>query len=468
MPGIEGMYSFSTLNIWDSLHVRDTMTYTMASQADRRGSAKSHQSTTSCPSEPSTPSSSSTFTLSFNLSGSRPSSPTSSIFSEASEHTMSSVSTAEIAERDYFSENPPPIALAKHTALAKDFIEFHTAAGRRVALVTSGGTTVPLERQTVRFIDNFSAGTRGATSAEYFLESGYAVIFLHRQFSLLPYSRHYSHATDCFLDFLHEGPNGTVEVNEAYSEKMLKVLRQYNSAKQKNLLLTLPFTTINDYLFVLRSIAQLMRPLGRDGLLYLAAAVSDFFVPPERMVEHKIQSTNVVEKFAGKEKEDDEAFDNFDSSPIVPRSKRLIVDLDPVPKFLKNLVDGWAPEGMIVSFKLETDPEILVHKAQYSLDRYQHHLVIGNLLSTRKWEVVFVAPGQEHQWIRVPRNRRKKSISGIADMVGMAGNGSEANKPLDLKDLPDGDPEMEIESLIIPAVEELHSSHIAKHAKNHT
>ena len=54
--------------------------------------------------------------------------------------------------------------------------------------MTSGGTTVPLERQTVRFIDNFSAGTRGATSAEYFLEAGYAVIFLHRQFSLLPYS----------------------------------------------------------------------------------------------------------------------------------------------------------------------------------------------------------------------------------------------------------------------------------------
>lgn len=381
-------------------------------------------------------------------------------------------STADIAERDYFSENPSPPALEKHTALAKDFINFHAAAGRRVALVTSGGTTVPLERQTVRFIDNFSAGTRGGTSAEYFLESGYAVIFLHRQFSLLPYSRHYSHATDCFLDFLHEGPNGTVEANEEYREKMLTVLREYNSAKQKNLLLTLPFTTINDYLFVLRAISQLMRPLGPNGLLYLAAAVSDFFVPPERMVEHKIQSTNATDKPAEKEadtNEDEETFDNFDSSPKVPRSKRLIVDLDPVPKFLKNLVDGWAPEGMIVSFKLETDPKILVHKAQYSLDRYQHHLVIGNLLSTRKWEVVFVAPGQKDQWIRVPRSRRKKSISGIADMIGVAAHGGQVeDKPLDPKELPEGDPEMEIESLIIPAVEELHTRHIAKCTKNHS
>ena len=45
-------------------------------------------------------------------------------------------------------------------------------------------------------------GTRGATSAEYFLKAGYAVIFMHRQFSLQPFSRHYSHSTHPFLDFL--------------------------------------------------------------------------------------------------------------------------------------------------------------------------------------------------------------------------------------------------------------------------
>ncbi|KAM0154691.1 hypothetical protein ACHAPG_006381 [Botrytis cinerea] len=434
-------------------------------------------SATTSPKVISTPPSSSTFTLSFNLPSSRPSSPTSSIFSSSSQDTMSTSSsmpglarddTAEIAERDYFSEYPPPATLEKHTSLAAEFINFHAAAGRRVVLVTSGGTTVPLERQTVRFIDNFSAGTRGATSAEYFLEAGYAVIFLHRQFSLQPYSRHYSHATDCFLDFLHEGPDGSVVANDEYREKMLKVLRQYNAAKSKNLLLTLPFTTITDYMFILRAIAQLMRPLGPRGLLYLAAAVSDFFVPPERMVEHKIQSTNATDTNTpdkGSEEkgngEDEEAFDNFDSSPAVPRSKRLIVDLDPVPKFLKNLVDGWAPEGMIVSFKLETDPAILVHKAKYSLDRYQHHLVIGNLLATRKWEVVFVAPGSKDQWIRVPRSKRKRTISGVQDLVGAAARGGEIDdEPLDPNELPDGEPELEIESLIIPAVEALHTSHI--------
>ncbi|KAL7787961.1 DNA/pantothenate metabolism flavoprotein [Trichoderma ceciliae] len=358
------------------------------------------------------------------------------------------------AEDVYFATNPPPKQLAAHTALAEAFVTQHAAAKRRVVLVTSGGTTVPLEKNTVRFIDNFSAGTRGATSAEYFLSAGYAVIFLHRQFSLLPYSRHYSHSTDCLLDLLSEDSDGRVAVRQGDSDRILDVLRKYQSARHDNMLLLLPFVTIGDYLHELRAVARLMAPLGSSGLLYLAAAVSDFFVPPERLSEHKIQSTNIVEKLYPRHSaasspptEDEETFDNFDASPRVPRSKRLIIDLDPVPKFLKSLVEGWAPLGMIVSFKLETDPRILVRKARYSLERYQHHLVVGNLLSTRKWEVVFVGPGRDDKWLRVPRH------GGWGDAEG---------RPLRPDEAPEGDPEEEIEALIIPAVAELHDAHIAK------
>ena len=59
---------------------------------------------------------------------------------------------------------------------------------RPLACVTSGGTTVPLERKCVRYVDNFSAGTRGALSAERFLDAGYAVIFLSRTQSVQPFS----------------------------------------------------------------------------------------------------------------------------------------------------------------------------------------------------------------------------------------------------------------------------------------
>ena len=329
-----------------------------------------------------------------------------------------------VPDLSYFDDNPPPKSLHVHRRLADAFIQQHLASGRRVVLITSGGTTVPLENQTVRFIDNFSAGTRGATSAEYFLDAGYAVIFFHRQFSLLPYSRHYSHSTNCFLDFMTEGQHGEVLAGHEYQEKMLGVLRKYRAAKESNTLLLLPFITVNDYLWELKEIAQLMQPLGARGLFYLAAAVSDFFIPRDRMVEHKIQSSDIISH-------------HQTASPASPAaaavapssSQKLVINLDPVPKFLKSLVQGWAPEGMIISFKLETDPTLLESKAQAALRRYSHHLVIGNLLSTRKWEVVLIAPpdgdndhdDDDEHWIRVPLHRRLKSMS-----AGNAGAGSPA------------------------------------------
>lgn len=351
------------------------------------------------------------------------------------------------AELDYFTNNPPPKALKTHLTLANEFITRHASQNRRVVLVTSGGTTVPLENQTVRYIDNFSAGTRGATSAEYFLEAGYAVIFLHRQFSLLPFSRHYSHNTRSFLDYMKE-EGGRIVVDGEHQDEMVRVFREYAAAKAENRLLILSFTTITDYLWELRGVARLMKPLGSRALFYLAAAVSDFFVPQDRMVEHKIQSS---EEFA--QRHDGEGGEKMPAART--EGKSLIIDLEPVPKFLKALVDGWAPDAMIVSFKLETDPAILTTKALYALNKYSHHLVIGNLLSTRKWEVVFVSADEGTKWIRVPRGRRTKSFSGIEGLVGQAG-GKEVDGGNAEEHNFVGEPPVEIESLIIPEIAALH------------
>ncbi|RMJ24234.1 Phosphopantothenate-cysteine ligase [Aspergillus sp. HF37] len=387
------------------------------------------------------------------------------------------------AESVYFNDHPPPKNLPRHESLARNFINYHVESKRRVVLVTSGGTTVPLENQTVRFIDNFSAGTRGATSAEYFLEQDYAVIFLHRQFSLMPYSRHYSHSTNCFLDFMEEAPpcpssdgsnsnHGPIMVCDQYQDEMREVLRRYRSAKQNNLLLLLPFTTIAEYLFELRSMAKLMRPLGANAMFYLAAAVSDFFIPRDRMAEHKIQSSEVPQSANKNDSTDSSEIYTGENDSEPPRnSKKLIVDLDPVPKFLHRLVDGWAPQGsMIVSFKLETDPDLLVYKAQTALQRYSHHLVIGNLLSTRKWEVVFVTPDPPYErWIRVPKSKRSKSISGVEGQVGRAEAKHELREAADKEESEpvvqvqeEGRAGMEIETLIIPELVKLHAAMIAK------
>ncbi|PGH13279.1 hypothetical protein AJ80_06389 [Polytolypa hystricis UAMH7299] len=403
------------------------------------------------------------------------------------------------AESHYFKTNPPPHALQEHCALAQTFIDAHVKAKRRVVLVTSGGTTVPLETHTVRFIDNFSAGTRGATSAEYFLQEGYAVIFLHRQFSLLPYSRHYSHSTNCFLDFMgeaaappstspgHDAENpdhGAIVVREEYQDEMRQVLRQYRYAKQNNLLLLLPFVTVTEYLYELRALANLMNPLGANALFYLAAAVSDFFIPQDRMVEHKIQSSNepppppASAPPGSPDIPAEDIYTGFNEPQPPTHGKKLIVDLDPVPKFLHSLVDGWAPQGsMVVSFKLETDPSLLISKSEQALKRYSHHLVIGNLLTTRKFEVVFVSRDADgtmgQRWIRIPPPKPARRLS-LTLNVGTPAQGKEVNDEGSTVIQPKGHSgksdsaavdhshahEVEIESLIIPELKKMHGDKI--------
>ena len=77
------------------------------------------------------------------------------------------------------------------------------------------------------------------------------------------------------------------------------------------------------------------------------------------------------------------------------------VQLSLVPKMLKPLVSQWASKCLVVSFKLETDPEILLSKSVTALDKYGHDLVIGNILDTRKKEVVFVYKDGSHEKVEI-------------------------------------------------------------------
>lgn len=112
------------------------------------------------------------------------------------------------AAAEFYATEPRPDDLAHVEEQLASFVQQHGA--RKIVLVTSGGTTVPLEVNTVRFIDNFSAGTRGAISTECFLAMGYAVIFLHRKFSLAPYTRSFLPTVNNFLDHLVLEPSGVL------------------------------------------------------------------------------------------------------------------------------------------------------------------------------------------------------------------------------------------------------------------
>ncbi len=157
-------------------------------------------------------------------------------------------------------------------------------------MITSGGTTVPLEEKTVRFIDNFSIGTRGSISAEQFLNNDYAVIYLYRKRSLAPYERKLNNLNIFDLIKFSDDSSETFEFEDSVSENMINTLAKYKSIKQKNLLLKIEFTSLFEYLAFLEFICKAISPLGKNALAYLAAAVSDFYLPKSEMPTHKIQS----------------------------------------------------------------------------------------------------------------------------------------------------------------------------------
>lgn len=270
--------------------------------------------------------------------------------------------------KNFLRQSSIPDKFDEKTTEIRGFIQSQIENNRLVVVVTSGGTKVPLESKTVRYLDNFSVGSRGSTSAEYFHEEGYAVIFLHRKGSLRPYQRHFTHHN--FLDILQVNPtpdSPRISVKPQYEDDLIKTLSKYKSIKEQNMLCEIEFQTLNEYLQLLHICSLALEEVGNKGLMYLAAAVSDFYVPKEEMPQHKIQSSG---------------------GP-------LQISLQLVPKMLSPLVKEWAPSVFVVSFKLETDSAILVSKAKGALNNYNHQVVVANLLETRKKEVIMVTKDAE-------------------------------------------------------------------------
>ncbi|KJE95538.1 phosphopantothenoylcysteine synthetase [Capsaspora owczarzaki ATCC 30864] len=210
------------------------------------------------------------------------------------------------------------------------------------------------------FVAQHRNPSNAASSRRIFIEKGYAVIFLHRVHTLEPYARHFTPRT--LLEVVQPNADGSLAVRGHQEHLIRECVTKYHRVVKEQLLLQVPFTTVTDYLFLLREAAKILGPLGPEALLYLAAAVSDFFIPAAQMAQHKIQSGTGA----------------------------LTLTLQQVPKLLKPLVKEWVPQAFVVSFKLETDPDIVADKARAALRNYGHSLVISNLLNTRKYAVTLV------------------------------------------------------------------------------
>ncbi|KAF4747667.1 hypothetical protein FOZ62_023816 [Perkinsus olseni] len=278
----------------------------------------------------------------------------------------------------------------------------------RLVVISSGGTTVALERRTVRFLDNFSTGNRGAGMAESFImmneepsSSRYYVVYFHRKGGscAMPFVRHLPDATEQ-LELMSTGDQGMQFDSYLQARPSSDVLSRY--------LLCVEFSSVTDYLSSLEKIAKIVNPLGPRAALILAAAVSDFYVPLDQMPENKIQS--------GAHLEDG-----------------LTLHLTGVPKVLGHVKGTWCPQALVISFKLETDPDILFEKASGAIKKYGVDAVVANVLESRYRKL----------WIV----RGAKSVDTDRDYTTRLITKPESE---------------DIEGVLVKALQELHTHHIQR------
>lgn len=164
-----------------------------------------------------------------------------------------------------------------------------------------------------------------------------------------------------------------------------------------------------------------MADLGRRGMFYLAAAVSDFFLPEDKTVRLFLPSVfsylaccgPVLTLWARVGRTQDPKWsrntltgDGSSSESVTAFGARM--ESRRVHSQLQGELDAFSPfspllylfirisnslnvdQTVLTPGQLETDPALLIPKSRAALSRYGHQLVIGNDLHRRKYQVVFV------------------------------------------------------------------------------
>ena len=75
-----------------------------------------------------------------------------------------------------------------------------------------------------------------------------------------------------------------VSVKDDHTAHLLKTVQTYQQVTREGRLLQIDFTSLVDYLHLLRACSLILAKAGRKAMLYLAAAVSDFYIPRDKMV----------------------------------------------------------------------------------------------------------------------------------------------------------------------------------------
>jgi phosphopantothenate-cysteine ligase len=193
--------------------------------------------------------------------------------------------------------------------------------------------------------------------AEYFLRNtDYAVLFLHRDGSSYPGIHRLLNTASSGVEVLKTLKSGAFE-------GIAPMLEQER-------FLSISFNQVFEYILLLKGVMQSSCALGKRVFACLAAAVSDFYVPINRMPIDKLQSREII---------------NGEGVTSL--------ELHRVPKSLELVKKRWNPHAFVLAFKLETDQSLLIKKATESIQINRVDAVLANELHKRYDEVHLVTNG---------------------------------------------------------------------------
>ncbi|PWV13127.1 hypothetical protein C3747_45g200 [Trypanosoma cruzi] len=272
----------------------------------------------------------------------------------------------------FLMENMTTASMAKLQQWSTKLLEFAHYVSEKpckgMALVTSGGTAVPIEVNSVRYLSNFSSGGRGAGMVEALLQRGWACVFLYHEHSSRPFRRNLDHLSTEQLFAELAAP--------VRSPNIVAAMQAYERLGDR--ILYVPFNTVTEYLFLLQLLSEAMSHRAEclkslPMMLIAAAAVSDYFIPLSRMSTHKISGGD-----------------------------GLHVHFENVPKALDFISERWHLSSAtvpryLITFKLETEEETLKKKALENLFKYKCDAVVANMLQNYRERVVLYWKREEHQ-----------------------------------------------------------------------
>lgn len=274
------------------------------------------------------------------------------------------------------------------------------------------------------------------------LARGVSVIFLHRESSKRPF------VDTTVYDALHHpesrlGPlSDSRVVGVRLTSEEVRALRDRSEALASGRLVEVPFRTVQDYMWLLHEGALAVNSAGETAIVMLAAAVSDFFLPWDHMPEHKIQSNAGaaaglslqllgVPKLLGaftlpsghratSDAEGDDGDGDDDAAPAAAASDTEAPAEEAAVAAGSSRVSipdaPWCPRALVVSFKLETDEDMLEPKARAAISRYAVDAVVANLLHDRYARVtIFSADHREPLVLATTDGSRLEA--GIVDCV---------------------------------------------------